>query len=146
MLFRSEAAKPGGSTDLAKGLEAIYQRAQRRGIVFILSDLLSADEAFWRNVDLFRKSRHDVRIFQIVHPEELDLPELDSARFIDPEGNGSFDAEPEAIRAEYRARFQAFLDETQSQCRARGCEWRLALTNENPCRFLRNSFLERGKE
>ena len=39
-----------------------------------MSDFLDADARFWKSVDLFRRSRFDVMLFQIVHPEELELP------------------------------------------------------------------------
>ena len=52
-------------------------------------------------------------------------------------------AEPDAIRAEYRRRFDAFLNEVQGHCQARGCDWYLAKTTDNPYAFLRNCFLAR---
>jgi hypothetical protein len=82
-------------------------------------------------------------LFHLAHPEELDLPAVAAARFIETEGGGVFNAEPDAIRALYRQRFDAHLAETQGNCQARGCDWFLARTSDNPYGFLRNCFLER---
>ena len=83
-------------------------------------------------------------LFHVVHPEELDLPDVRAARFLETEGgHGHFNAEPEVIRAQYRQRFEAFQQELKAACGARGCDWFQARTSDDPCRFLRNCFLER---
>jgi len=80
-------------------------------------------------------------LFHIAHPEELDLPELPAARFVESEGSGHFNAEPDAIRALYRQRVEAHLREVHGNCQARGCDWFLAKTSDQPYQFLRNCFL-----
>ena len=109
----------------------------------MLSDFLDLDAAFWKSIDLFRRSRFDVMLFHIAHPEELDLPDVATARFLEAEGPGRFNSEPATIRQLYRQRFEAHLREIQGNCQARGCDWFLARTSDNACQFLRNSFLAR---
>jgi uncharacterized protein (DUF58 family) len=137
-------AEPTGQTDLASCLEQVFARIKRRGVLVILSDFLDVSEQFWRRIDLFRRSRFDVIFFQVVHPEELDLPTLAAARFLETEGGRNyFNAEPDSIRELYRRRFEMFLDEIKAGCRARGCDWFMARTSDDPYGFLRNCFLER---
>lgn len=137
-------ARAEGQTDLGSCLEQVFTRIKRRGVLVLFSDLLDASEAFWKRIDLFRRSRFDIIVFQIVHPEELDLPALAAARFLETEGGpGHFNAEPDTVRALYRARFEAFLQEIKARCQARGCDWFLARTSDEPYGFLRNCFLER---
>lgn len=140
-----ERARPRGRTDLGACLQQIYARIKRRGVLAIFSDFLDADAAFWKAVDLFRRSRFDVMLFQIVHPEELELPEVVSARFVETEGPGWFNAEPDVVRSLYRRRFDRFLSEIKANSQARGSDWYLAGTSDDPCRFLRNWFLAREK-
>jgi len=110
----------------------------------VFSDFLDVTERFWKKIDLFRRSRFDVILFHVVHPEEVELPPLAAARFLETEGGrGHFDAEPEAIRVLYRGRFDAFLREVKAGCQARGCDWFMAKTSDDPYGFLRNCFLER---
>ena len=136
-------AKAEGRTDLGACLEQVFTRTKRRGVLAVLSDFLDADARFWKAIDLFRRSRFDVMLFQVAHPEELDLPPLAAARFIETEGTGQFNAEPDAIRELYRQRFDAFLNEIKANCQARGCDWFLAKTSDEPYGFLRNCFLAR---
>jgi len=139
-LGRADAA---GRTDLGACLERVFTRTRRRGVLVVLSDFLDTDERFWKAIDLFRRSRFDVMLFHIAHPEELDLPAIAAGRFLDSEGPGHFNAEPDDVRALYRERFEAHLREIQGHCRARGCDWYLAKTSDEPYGFLRNCFLAR---
>jgi uncharacterized protein (DUF58 family) len=137
-------ANAAGSSDLAASLETVFTRARRRGVLAIFSDFLGATPRLWKAIDLFRRSRFDVMLFHIVHPEELDLPAVAAARFMDSEGApGHFNAEPEAIRELYRRRFNAFIAEIKGGCAARGCDWYLANTADEPYRFLQTCFLAR---
>jgi uncharacterized protein (DUF58 family) len=136
--------RAGGRTDLGGCLGQVFTRVRRRGVLAVVSDFLDATPEFWKAVDLFRRSRFDVMLFHIAHPEEIDLPAVAAARFVETEGaSGQFNAEPDAIRALYRERFQRHLDEISGNCRARGCDWYLAKTSDNPYDLLRRSFLER---
>lgn len=136
-------ARAEGRTDLGACLDQVYSRTKRRGVLAVLSDFLDPGPGFWKSVDLFRRSRFDVMLFHVAHPEELDLPAVASARFLETEGTGHFNAEPDAVRALYRKRFDAFLSEMKANCQARGCDWYLAKTSNDPYGFLRNCFLER---
>ncbi len=139
-------ARAEGQTDLGSCLEQVFSRIKRRGVLAIFSDFLDVSLPFWKRIDLFRKSRFDVILFQVAHPEELELPALATARFVETEGGGGhFNAEPDAIRSLYRERFEAFIQEMRAGSQARGCDWFLANTAEDPYTFLRNCFLERDR-
>jgi uncharacterized protein (DUF58 family) len=145
VLDNLERARAQGRTDLGACLQQVFARTKRRGVLAVFSDFLDADVAFWKAVDLFRRCRFDVMLFQIVHPEELELPEVVSARFVATEGPGWFNVEPDVLRSLYRRRFDRFLIEMKANSQARGSDWYLARTSDNPCRFLRNCFLAREK-
>jgi uncharacterized protein (DUF58 family) len=137
------SARPEGRTNLGACLDQVFSRTKRRGVLAVLSDFLDVDPGFWKSVDLFRRSRFDVMLFHVAHPEELDLPAVASARFVETEGAGHFNTEPDAVRALYRKRFDTFLSEIKANCQARGCDWYLAKTSADPYGFLRNCFIQR---
>ncbi len=137
-------ARAEGQTDLGACLDLVFARIKRRGVLAVCSDFLDVSPKFWKTIDLFRRSRFDVILFHVAHPEELDLPEVAAARFVETEGGrGQFNAEPDTIRTLYRERFDAFLQEMKAGCQARGCDWYLANTAEEPYGFLRQCFLKR---
>ena len=139
-----DAAQPEGRTHLGAALTEVFPRCPRRGVLAVISDFLDVAPDFWKTIDLFRRSQFDVMLFHIVHPEEQELPAVELARFVDAEDSaGRLNAEPDAIRDIYRARFAAFVAEIQAGCVARGCDWYLARTSDNPHEFLRRCFLLR---
>ena len=138
-------ARPAGETDLGACLEEVYRRVSRRGVLIVLSDLLTPAAGLWKAVDLFRRSKFDVMLFHVVHPEELELPQVPMARFIQTEEEGQlrFEAEPDILRDVYRSRMAAFLNEVKGGARSRGCDWYLARTDADPYVFLERCFLSR---
>ncbi len=141
-LARAQAA---GKTDLGACLNQVFARVVRRGILAILSDFLDPSPQVWTAVELFRRSMFDVMLFHVVHPEEMELPEVPMARFADTEGGATrFQTEPDVVRDAYRQRFAAFVRQVEGHCRARGCDWFLARTDADPYEFLQRCFLERG--
>jgi uncharacterized protein (DUF58 family) len=139
-----ERARARGATDLGACLEQVYARVRRRGVLIVLSDFLDAGPAFWKSVDLFRRSHFDLMLFHLVHREEIELPDVLAARFVDPESpRGQFNTEPEIVRGLYRRRFASFLAQIQAGARARGCDWFLARTADDPYRLLKHCFLAR---
>lgn len=136
--------QPSGPTNLGQSLEQVFTRIRRRGVLAVFSDFLDVTPEFWRSLDLFRRSRFDVILFQVLHPEEIDLPDVVAARFVESEGGpGKLNVEPAVARALYRERFNAFLSELKAGCQARGCDWFLARTSDSPYRFLQQCFLAR---
>lgn len=136
------ASKATGKTDLGKCLRQVHQRAGRRGLVMILSDFLDLSPSFWQAMELFRRSRFDVLLFHIVHPEEIELPAVPIGRFTESEGGkGVFNCEPEEIRDLYAQRFAAFLKQTEAGAKQRGCDWFLARTDSDPIKLLEQCFL-----
>lgn len=144
LVNRLGGAAAGGETDLGGCLREVYGRVSRRGVLVVLSDFLDPSPEVWTAVDLFRKSQFDVMLFHILHPEEIELPDVPMARFAATEGAAArFDAEPEVVREVYRERFDRFLAEVEGAARTRGCDWFPARTDADPYLFLKQCFLAR---
>ncbi len=138
-------AAAAGETDLSACLSEVYRRLTRRGVLVVVSDFLTPGRDWWKAIDMFRRSRFDVMLFHVVHPEELELPDVPTARFTSTEGPAAaLNAEPHVIREVYRQRFAAHLAEVEAGARSRGCDWFLARTDRDPYNLLQRCFLERG--
>ena len=64
----------GGTTDLAAMLRLAASTARRRGLVFVISDFIG--DATWEPALTRLAQRHEVVAIRVVHPMELDLPDL----------------------------------------------------------------------
>ena len=134
-----------GDTDLGTALGQLFGRASARGVVIIFSDFLGVDTAFWRGLDLFRRSHNDVLLFHIIHPEEECLPEVPLARFVDCEGaKGAFIAEIAVVREAYSRRFRDHCEAVQAGAATRGCEYFPFHCNEDPYLFLKRVLMGRN--
>ena len=77
-----EATKVGGETSLGEVWDGIAGRhLLRRGLVVLLSDVFDGIEPLTRALRHLRYRNHEVLLFQILAPEELDFPFRNPTRF-----------------------------------------------------------------
>ncbi|HEV3145739.1 MAG TPA: DUF58 domain-containing protein, partial [Gemmataceae bacterium] len=70
-----EASSPGGETELAPIWHDLAgHQFRRRGMVVILSDCFDDVDRLLRALQHFRHKRHEVLLFHILAPEEMDFP------------------------------------------------------------------------
>jgi uncharacterized protein (DUF58 family) len=130
-------AERGRRTDLAAALRDVAERSGRRGVVAIASDLLDLDDEHALDpLASLVAHGHDVIVFHVMHPAELDLPFDAPARFAGLEGEDDLDADPELLREGYQQELARFLESTRSRCTAAGARYALARTDEAPERTL----------
>jgi len=109
---------PGTGTDLGAVLHRVAERVPRRGLVILLSDLM--DEPAWRLAGLkhFRHRGHEVIVFQILDPLEVDLDYRGEVEFEALEQPGlRVRLEPAHLREAYRERFEAWRADLRRECR-----------------------------
>ena len=94
----------GVQTDPSVALEDIARRLRKRGLVILISDLLSPVQKFGDGLRMLRGCLHDLVVFQVLDPAELTL-KFDGPRlFEDLESEQRIFADPDAIRSEYLQR------------------------------------------
>jgi len=123
-------------TALRQSLEDAAQRTKRRGVVVIASDLLGEGERALEGLVGLTARGHDVLVLHVLHPDELELPDVGAARFVDSESDERLDTETEPVREAYQRQLDAFLRDTQRRCTAAGAAYVLASMSEAPERTL----------
>jgi uncharacterized protein (DUF58 family) len=132
-LLLGELAKPiakEAATDLRAALTTVAERAGRRGVVAIASDLLDFGPEPLRAIDQLVHRGHDVWVFHVMHPDELELPFDGPTRFHGLEGETPLDVDPTALRESYLRELDAFLSTCRARCTAAGARYRLVRTDE----------------
>jgi uncharacterized protein (DUF58 family) len=99
-LDRASAGRPGS---LAAPLLTATERLRRRGIVAIVSDLYEEPQAVADAIKPLKFRGHDVMVFHVLDPAELDFPLGDASSFEDMESGERLPVVPEGIREQYRA-------------------------------------------
>src|SRR2546423_9013439 len=125
-----ERAKPDRETDLAAVMMRVCDQIRSRGLVVVISDLLTDLDAFYKSLGRFQHSGHEIIVFQVLDTEEIELPFNDSVLFRDIEGTEELFAEPWAFRKAYRAAMQAFLEDVTQRCRFCGIDHVLLKTSD----------------
>lgn len=104
-------------SDLGAVLHDLSERFKRRGIVAIFSDLLDDPAKVLAGLKHFRHRRHEVVVFHVLDPDEVDFPFRDPTLFQGMEGIPDVAADPVAIGAAYRKEVADYLDALKKGCR-----------------------------
>lgn len=144
-----DAAPGKGRTDIAGALSALAERARRRGLVLIVSDMLDDAERVMTLAKVMRKRRQEVAIFHILDPAELSLPYEGLVLFEGLEGEGELLVDPDDIRDRYQEELRAHLDHIRAECREGDIEYFHTLTTrpieETLLGFVTGRLQRRGK-
>ncbi|MBZ0263143.1 DUF58 domain-containing protein [bacterium] len=120
-----------GKTRIGDVLHEMADRIGRRGLVIIISDFLDDPEQLLPGLHHFRHNGHDVLVFQILDPRELDFAFDREARFEELESKESMIASPWQVRESYREEMQNFLEVIRTGCSRHQVNHHL-LTTETP--------------
>ncbi|MFW6132273.1 MAG: DUF58 domain-containing protein [Planctomycetota bacterium] len=94
--------EPDCETHLAPIFHDIAERAHRRGLVIVISDLFDDADAILNALHHFRYRKHEVLVLHVMAEEELTLPFSQFCDFRDLEAHGRrVQLDPRAVRAEY---------------------------------------------
>ncbi len=126
-----EEAQPDRQTELGTVLSELSDKVKKRGLLIIVSDLLTDLETFWDGIARLRYRGHELLLVQILDADELDMPFDDLVLFKDIEGTEELFAEPWAFRKAYQQAMRHFIDDVKSGAGSRGIDHLLLRTNED---------------
>lgn len=101
---------------------------RRRALIVIASDLLSAGERALTVLRQLRAQGHDVVVFHVLDPDELEFPFHGLTMFEAMEDSRKLLVNPDVLRRQYLAELQAFLERMQRGCTDGGIEYHLVST------------------
>lgn len=103
-----EGARAAGKANLEESLEDISGRLKRRGMVLLFSDCFGEVDKFKHALEVFRLKGHDVLVFQVLAPEEIEFPFKRESFFQDLESFRRMQVNPAALRRHYLEEFASF--------------------------------------
>jgi uncharacterized protein (DUF58 family) len=140
-----EETTPARKTRTGPIFHDLAERFARRGIVVILSDLFDDVEAMLAGLKHFRHRRHDVILFHILDPAEIDFPFQHITMFKGLEALGEVVTEPRSLRAAYQQEMQSFLRRVRTGCRAQQIDY-LTVRTDQPLDAVLAAFLSARKK
>jgi uncharacterized protein (DUF58 family) len=109
--------EPQGRTRLGPALHELAERIKRRGLVVLFSDLMDRPSDVLLGLQHFRHRHHEVVVFHILDPDEVDFPYTDTSTFVDTESGERITTEPWEIAKRYRQRLEEWSDQYRRACR-----------------------------
>lgn len=130
------ALEARGSTALSQALDRLAEGLSRRTIVAIFSDLLDVGEGAIEAVAKLSARGHDVVLFHVMDPDELDFPFDESTLFKSLEDNREVQIDARAIRDAYLDELEAFKTRVEAAARSARVEYHLVRADDAPGLFL----------
>jgi uncharacterized protein (DUF58 family) len=131
MLMCLERSLSGEGTDLAAPLDQIARTVRKRGLIVLISDLLTPWNILEKQLGHLRSMGHEVQIFRILDPTEVDFGFSDASIFYDAESGRELYVDPESIRRQYHDRFEVHAADIRRTCSELGIDLR-QLTIDQP--------------
>ncbi len=123
ILAELEKTQPSAKTDVASALHQMADRIKRRGLVILFSDLLDDPQKIVSGLKHFRHKNHEVIVFHILDPFELNFDFTADAVFKDMESGEELNTQPWHIRSDYKEKIQDFNNTYKNFCREHQIEY-----------------------
>ncbi len=137
--------KPSDKTGTSAALDELAERINRRGLVVIMSDFLDDDISVTNALKHFRHRNHEVVVFHILDPQEIEFKFGTSANFVDAESGEEMVTQPYQIRKSYKKAVNSFIHNIQKECYNHNIDYNLITTSDTFDKALRKFLSKRAR-
>ncbi len=135
--------KPHGKTDLMTVLHNLAEKYRRRALVVVLSDFFTELEPLMDCFHHMRFRKHDLGIFHLLDPKEMDFDFDRPIRFVDLESNFSMVTEPNSVQSDYQRALHQYLGNMRQGCTEHGADYQMINMHDSQEDVLSTFLLER---
>jgi uncharacterized protein (DUF58 family) len=128
ILHTLESVEPRDKTSIAPLLHDLANQARRRGLVFLISDCFDDVDALLDGLQHLRFQGHEVIVFHVLHPDEVDFPFGGMVKFDGLEERREFLTRPQLIRPAYLRVLEKYMTALQKGCERHHCDYLLLNT------------------
>jgi uncharacterized protein (DUF58 family) len=144
-LFKSlEAVTPTGQTDLVERLHTVAEKAPRRSLFILISDLWLEPDALTRALQHARYKRHQLLILHLLDRAEIDLPYDRQVTLQDLETDERIEVDARDLRASYKRQVDDYLDRVRKSASDAGAEYHRMFVDTPYDRALLSLLSRRG--
>ncbi len=123
-----ETGELKAKTSLEGVCHAVAEKIPRRGMVCVVSDLLTDIDSLIRGLQHFLHYGHEVLVLHVMDEDELTFPFQGNTQFRGLEQMGELLVEPRALRDGYLESLNEFLHEVKRKCVAGRIDYKLIST------------------
>ncbi len=118
-------------TQLAPIFHDLAERINRRAIVGVISDLFDEPDDLLAGLKHLRHKRHEVVVFHVLDPAEMDFPFQEATLFRGMEQMPELLTDPRSLRDGYLNELKAHLHAVQAGCREQNIDYVPLRTDQN---------------
>jgi uncharacterized protein (DUF58 family) len=122
LMMALERPEGGRGTNLREPLEQVAKVVRKRGLIVLISDLLAPLESVEECLGYLCTRGHDVVLFRVLDPGEVEFPFEEATLFLDLEDQRQLYVDPGAVRGEYLEKFRRHSARIQEICGNLGIE------------------------
>jgi uncharacterized protein (DUF58 family) len=104
-------------TNTGKVLDQIAEKLTHRSLIVVLSDFFDDMESIQAGLRHLRYKKHELMVFQILDPTEIEFPFEDVTLFKGLEELGDLLTEPRSLREGYLEQLRDFTGQLKKSCR-----------------------------
>ena len=138
-----EKVDPQPRTNVGAILHDFAHRMSRRGFVVLFSDLFDNTEEFVEGLNHLRFRGHNVILFHMLDPYELEFPLNGMWKFVGLEGEGELITQPARVRNNYLAELEKFVTRIKTACSRAEIDYVLVNTADPVEQVLSGYLLQR---
>jgi len=116
ILKELSSIKPEKKTFTSDSLDKIAEQIKRRSLIMIFSDFFDDPAKVLSTLKHFRHNSHEIIVFQILDPMEMDFAFGKDAIFKDMESEEELTTQPFHLQKAYQKEMQKFLDFYKKEC------------------------------
>ena len=116
ILVTLEHLQPSERTDTSKTFHDLAERFKRRGLIIVVTDLYDDPEAVMQGLAHFRHKKHEVLLFHILDPSEIDFPYDDLIEFEDMETAARMQVQARMARKDVVEAVEKFMEDYRRRC------------------------------
>jgi uncharacterized protein (DUF58 family) len=140
LLHVMENSCPERKTRTGPIFHDLAERLKHRGLVLIFSDLFDDVPSMMAGLKHFRHRRHDVIVFHVLDPAEIDFPFRQTTLFRGLEELPDVLTDPRALRKAYLDEFGRYLQAVRKGCRGEHIDY-LLLRSDHSLEVVLSSYL-----
>ncbi len=129
LMLTLETHPEGKVTDLGPPLQRIGEILTRRGLLVLISDLLTSIDRLEPDLSYLSAGGHDVVVFHVMDPAELKFDFSSPAIFRDIETGRDMYVDPADAQTSYKKMLEKHLIRAKSTCRKLGIDYHLFSTD-----------------
>jgi len=122
--------QPNEKTSIGPLLHQLAQQVRRRGVVFLISDCFDDVDSLLGGMQHLRFEGHDVTLFHVLHPDEIEFPLTGMIRFEGLEEKIEVLTRPHLIRPAYQRAVKSYLEKLRIGCENNRCDYLLMDTGK----------------